>query len=509
MNRDGERKSIWDEGMADYGPVNPWDIHNVYDVLIIGGGITGLTTALILQEKGMKCILAEAHNLGFGTSGGTTAHLNTLLDTPYVQIDKDFGEAAAQQTAAGAREAIDLIEGLVSKYNIACDLSYKPGYLFAQTQKEADELEKIKEANDKVFVLTEWSENIPVPIPFEKALKVDFQGQLHATKYLAGLAKAFEDNGGVILTHCLVNGLQQEEWINADTSLGIIKARNAVYATHIPPGVNIFSFRCAPYRSYAMAFTLQSGRYPDGLAYDSKNPYHYFRTHTIDGVKYVIAGGNDHKTGHNDNTDHVFTELEAYLRRYFDIETIPFKWSSQYYNSVDGLPYIGLMPGEENVYVATGFGGNGLIFGSLAAKTICSILHNEPTPYEELFDPSRIKMLAGFATFIKENADVISQFVGKRFSYEQISQLAELAPGEASIAEWEGQKVALYKDEQGKIHAVDPVCPHAKCIVAWNSAERSWDCPCHGSRFTPDGDLLNGPATKGLQQVKWEEINGD
>jgi glycine/D-amino acid oxidase-like deaminating enzyme/nitrite reductase/ring-hydroxylating ferredoxin subunit len=390
----------------------------------------------------------------------------------------------------------------VSNYNIACDLTYKPGYLFSETEEETEELKKIKAANDKVFVLTEWSETIPVPIPFDKALKVDFQGQLHATKYLAGLAKAFESLGGVILQHCTVNDVKEEEHISASIALGTIKTKHAVYATHIPPGLNIFSARCAPYRSYAMAFTLKSGSYPEGLAYDCKDPYHYFRTHTIDGIKYVIAGGFDHKTGHNDNTEHVFTELEAYLRHYYDIDAIPFKRSSQYYNSIDGLPYIGLMPGSENVYVATGYGGNGMVLGSLAAKTICSILHNEPTPYEELFDPSRIKMIAGFSAFVKENADVVSQFIGGQFSYEHISQLAELAPGEAAIAEWEGRKVALYKDEHGKVYAVDPVCPHAKCIVAWNSAETSWDCPCHGSRFAPDGTLLTGPATKGLFPIK-------
>ncbi len=495
--------------LEEFTATNSWDKEQVYDVLIVGGGITGLSAALLLQEKGKKCILAEAHNIGFGTSGGTTAHLNTLLDTPYAQIEKDFGHEAAQQVATGAREAIDLIEGLVSKYSISCDLSYKAGYLYAETDKEAADLEKIKEANEKVSVLTEWSETIPVPIPFKKAIKVDFQGQIHATKYLNGLAKAFEKMGGVILQNCEVTTLKEEEIISAETSLGTINASNAVYATHIPPGVNIFSFRCAPYRSYAMAFTLKSGQYPDGLAYDSKDPYHYFRSHTIEGVRYVIAGGFDHKTGQNDNTEYVFTELEAYVRNYYDVDTVPYQWSSQYYNSVDGLPYIGLMPGHEHVYVATGYGGNGLVFGSLAAKTICSLIHDEPTQYEELFDPSRIKMIAGFSTFVKENANVISQFVGKYFGHEHIEQLAQLAPGQATVAEWQGSKVALYKDDKGKIHALDPVCPHAKCVVAWNSAEKSWDCPCHGSRFAPDGALLTGPATKGLHQIKPEPIDGD
>ena len=509
MNRDGNTKSIWQDGIEEYQSKNQWYKNETYDVLIIGGGITGLSTALVLQEKGMKCILAEGHNLGFGTTGGTTAHLNTLLDTPYTTIKKNFGLSNAMQVAIGAREAIDLIEGLTSKYNIDCDLAYKSAYLFAQTEEEADELEKIKEANQKVSVLTEWSETIPVPIPFVKAIKVDFQGQLHATKYLHGLAKAFEENGGVILQHCMVNNIEGEDIISADTSLGIIKAANAVYATHIPPGLNIFSMRCAPYRSYAMAFTLKTGEYPSALVYDSKDPYHYIRTHKINGQDHIIAGGLDHKTGHNDNTEYIFTELEAWARHYFDIETVTHRWSSQYYNSVDGLPYIGRMPGQDNVYIATGYGGNGIIFGSLAAKMLCTMIHKEETPYEDLFDPSRIKMIAGFANFIRENADVVSMFFSKRLSYEHISQLVELAPGQATICEWENNKVALYKDESGHIYAVDPVCTHAKCIVSWNTAEKTWDCPCHGSRFAPNGDLLTGPAMKGLTQIKWEDIEGD
>jgi Rieske Fe-S protein len=168
-----------------------------------------------------------------------------------------------------------------------------------------------------------------------------------------------------------------------------------------------------------------------------------------------------------------------------------------------------LLPGAEDIYVGTGYGGNGITLGSLAAKIICSLITCNDNKYAELFDPGRIKMVAGFSNFVKENADVVSKFIGMRFSYEQVSSLVELAPGEAMLAEWEGNKVALYKDENSKVHALDPVCPHAKCIVDWNNAEKSWDCPCHGSRFAPNGALLTGPATTGLTQIKWEDIEGD
>jgi len=267
--------------------------------------------------------------------------------------------------------------------------------------------------------------------------------------------------------------------------------------------------RCAPYRSYVAAFRLKSGTYPDALAYDMQDPYHYFRTHNIDGEDYLIVGGFDHKTGHNDNTEYIFTELEAYVRQYYDVATADYKWSSQYYIPADGLPYIGLMPGEDKIYVATGFNGNGLILGTLAAKLICTLIFGKEHYGQSLYNPSRIKPIAGFSSFLKENADVVSMFISKRLNHDKISALAELAPGEAVIAEWEGNKVALYKDENGGIHALDPVCPHAKCIVTWNTAEKSWDCPCHGARYAPNGDLLTGPARRGLTQIKWEGIDGD
>jgi len=509
MQRDGARESLWQHGVNDFQPTNSWDKNKEYDVVIVGAGITGLTTALVLQQEGLKCIVAEAHTVGFGTSGGTTAHLNTLLDSTYAEVEKNFSEEEAKTLASGLREAIDLIEGLINKYSIDCDFMYKAAYLYAENDKESKELEKIKKASEKAGIVLDWSDTIPVPIPFDSALRVEMQAQLHAGKYLMGLAKAFEQEGGVILQHCKVNDITGTDGLTADTTLGDIKAKKAVYATHIPPGVNIFSLRCAPYRSYAMAFTLNSGNYPDGMAYDMKDIYYYFRTHEVDGVKYVIGGGCDHKTGHNDNTEYVFTELESYMRRYFDIEKIAYKWSSQYYIPTDGLPYIGTMPGTEHICVATGFGGNGMVLGSLAAKIICAIKENKETPLIELFDPSRIKLIAGFSAFVKENTDVVSTFIGQKLSFEKVKALVELAPGQAIVAEYDDRKVALYKDDSGHVYALDPVCPHAKCTVNWNSAEKTWDCPCHGGRYAANGDLLTGPATKGLTQIKWEDIEGD
>ena len=509
MKRDGATRSIWQDGISEYQSSNAWNKSEVYDVLIVGGGITGLTTALLLQSHGKKCILAEAHNIGFGTTGGTTAHLNTILDNSYDFIESDFGKEGAKMVASATREAIDLVEGLSTQYGIDCDFHYEPGYLYATDAKEEEHLEKIYEATVRAGVVTDWVSRIPIPVSFTKACRFEFQARIHSGNYLSGLAAAFEKEGGVLLRQCVVNSVEKQQHFLAETSLGQIKAEKIVYATHIPPGINILHFRCAPYRSYAQAFTLKSGDYPQGLTYDLKDPYNYYRIQNINGQDYIIAGGFDHKTGHEQNTEEIFKKQESFLQGIFDIDRIDYRWSSQYFTSADGLPYIGLLPGHDNIYVGTGYSGNGITLGSLAAKIICDLIHNGSNKYEDLFKPSRIKPIAGFTEFVKENLDVVSQFIGKRFSYEKIASLAQLAPGEATLADWEGQKLALYKDEQGQVHALDPVCPHAKCVVDWNSVEKSWDCPCHGSRFACNGALLTGPATKGLVQIKWEDIEGD
>ena len=406
MNRDGYLQSLWQQGMPDFHPRFSRGSDEVYDVLIVGGGITGLTTGLLLQEQGKKCIIAEAANIGFGTSGGTTAHLNTMLDTPYSKIAKDFGPEAAELTANGCREAIDLIEEIVGKYNIDCNFGYHSGYLFAQNEQEAEELDNIRKGAEEAGCVVGWATQTPVPIPFLKACRFDFQAQFHATKYLAAIAAAFEAAGGILLHQCTVQSVTGSDQHTATTTQGDIRAKHLVYATHTPPGLNLLHFRCAPYRSYAAAFRLKGNFYPDGMAYDMEDPYHYYRTQEVEGKSYVIGGGFDHKTGHEADTDGVFTQLEAYLRRHFDIESIYRHWSSQYFESTDGLPYIGHLPGHDNTYVGTGYSGNGMILGTLAGKIFCDMIQGRDNEYQELFRPARIKPVAGFAEFVKENADV-------------------------------------------------------------------------------------------------------
>ncbi|TZF84900.1 FAD-dependent oxidoreductase [Pedobacter sp. BS3] len=503
LPRDSSNPSPWQKGPFDNPKAQA--IHNpeaIYDVLVIGGGITGVTTALLLQQRGKKVILAEAHIPGFGTTGGTSAHLNTFFDATYPEIESDFGEGAAKLVAKAGKEAFKIITSLIEKYNIDCDLEYKDAFLFSQDEKEDKELASIRDASAKAGIRVKQTAENGVPVPFTKALLFPGQGQFHPLKYLYRLAGEFVKLGGVLLEHTPVSEHKLENGIHiAGNSTVQIQAKNLVFATHLPPGINIMDLTCAPYRSYVLGIRLKDDNYPSCLAYDMKEPYHYFRTHEIDGQKYLLLGGEDHKTGHGD-PEKAFEQLEAYARQYYHVASVAYKWSSQYYVPADGLPYIGQLPGgEDNTYIATGYNGNGITFGTLAARILADTLCGKKNPYAELLKPSRIKPLASFEAFVKENADVAYHFLADRLSPDALESLKSLPKEEGTIVKYQGEQLAIYKDKQGKISALNPVCTHARCIVHFNPAEKSWDCPCHGGRFDLNGHVLTGPPRRDLEKV--------
>lgn len=473
------------------------------DVLIVGGGITGLATALRLQQMGRNCIVAESHALCYGTTGGTTAHLNTFFDTTYDMVESDFGEDASRLLQSAARSALDLVKRNIAELGIECGHSERDGYVYAQTEEQEKQLDKTFQASVNAGAEVEYTDTIPVPFPFRKAIVYRRQAQFHPTRYVMALAEAFIAAGGLILQGCRVETFDKDgELLTAHTSRGDIQARWLIWATHIPPGINLLHFRNAPYRSYALALTLADDQYPEGLAYDLYDPYHYFRTQEVDGKRYLIAGGEDHKTAHVVNTDQCFASLEAYVRNHFAVGEVAFRWSSQYYEPADGLPYIGHLPGNPaNVLVATGFSGNGMTYSHIAAMTLADMIVKGDSGYAQLFAPGRVKPVAGFMDFVKENADVVAQFVGKRLKVEKLRELADLAPGEGRLVKFDGHNIALYKSPEGKLFALNPVCTHAKCVVDWNRAEQSWDCPCHGARYSVTGDVLTGPARHNLEQI--------
>ena len=501
LERDGARASLWQTTTEKFS--SPAINHNrEFDVIIVGGGITGLATALILQEGGKRCAVIEAKSLCFGTSGGTTAHLNTFFDTPYPTIIQNFDKEKAARVAEAARDAVALIERNIGKYEIDCQFERAPAYLFAQTDKQIGELEDISKACNDLGVRNSLVDDIPWPLDCRRAMLVDDQAKFHPTRYVMGLARAFTGLGGVIIENCRVHPPNDDEPIEIATPAGKLKAEKLIFATHIPPGITYLNLRCAPYRSYAMAWKLKSDL-PGSLAYDMYDPYHYYRTQKIDDTNYLIAGGEDHKTGHGSDTRECFRKLEEHVRKTFDVGEATNSWSSQYFEPVDGIAYIGYMPGKQsNILVATGFGGNGMTYSHISALIFAELLLGTDGKYHEVFDVGRNKPLASAKNFIRENLDVAAKWLGKLLPADRLNEAQEMQPGEGRIVKIEGETTALHRDDSGELHAIDPTCTHMKCHVAWNAAEQSWDCPCHGARFSVKGEVLTGPADLNLERIQ-------
>jgi len=501
MNRDGARKSIWQEEVKKFSSGQA--LEEWYDVAIVGAGITGISTAVRLQKEGQKCIVLEANNIGFGTTGGTTAHLNDFFDTTYAQAIKDFGLHNAKLLKYVGIEAKNIIRNNIREFNISCDFQSKPGYLFALDDEQEKRLDAILKGASQVGHPMAQIADTPFPFAFKKAAVIPDQAQFHPIKYIRSLAEAFIRLGGVLVEDCLCeNHDENGDFVVLQSTKGSITAQSVIYATHIPPRINMLHFMNAPYRSYAIAFRLRD-YHPKELGYDLAEPYHYYRTQHINGEDLLIAGGEDHKTGHADDTGECFSRLENYVREHFDVDTAVYSWSSQYYEPVDGLPYIGVLPGSQGkVYTATGFRGNGMIFGTITSQILGDLILKGSNKYKNLFNPKRIKPITGFNNFVKEQAAVVMDFAKDKIFAEKVNSLAELSEGQAKVAKYEGESYAVYKEKGGKFHLLKSTCPHAKCEVRWNSAEISWDCPCHGSRFNVNGKMLTGPTVKNLQRIE-------
>lgn len=521
MSRDGLNSSLWQEidqgsnpllAESNFSTADNAEHHShFWDVVIVGAGITGLTTALTLQRAGKKCLILEAHSVGFGTTGGTTSHINTMLDTPYHMIEQDFGLDQAKLVAEATVIARETISNFAKTYEIDCDFEYKSGVLFAQNEQESEELDKIYKASLRAGVEVSPVDQIPVPLSFQKAIAYEKQAQIHPLKYLQGLEKAYLSEGGTLLTGIKVTGDSNAgEHQEVETTQGTFRAKHLIYATHIPPGVNILHFRCAPYRSYVLAARLDNNAYPIDLAYDMKEPYHYFRTHRIGEQEYLIVGGEDHKTGHGD-PEASMRDLEVFARKHFAVEEFDYRWSAQFFESADGLPYIGVLPGSSGdcTYVATGFSGNGIVFGTFSGSLLSDLVLGRTNKFEKLFSPGRIKPIAAFKNIVKENADALYRFVADRLSVEKLKSMVDLVPGTGAVVKYEGENIALYKSADGHLNALSPTCTHAGCTVAWNNFEKSWDCPCHGGRYDIEGNVLTGPPRQNLRIIKLKTYNND
>ena len=504
MKRDGENKSLWqDVQMSNATNENQ---EKTYEVIIAGAGITGLTAGYLLQKAGKNCLILEADNIGFGTTGGTTAHINTFYDAQYDRVIADFGEDDACLLAETGPEVIAQIKKIIAEHDIECEFEDRSSYVFSLDKKQSEKLDQLYEATVKVGLPVKRAAANPFPIPFDRIIKIEGQAQFHPLKYIKALSEEFLKMGGTIAIGEKVTEVsEKDQLVQVKTEQANYQTQDFIWATHVVPNINRMNFLAAPYRSYVLAFTLLSDEYPKAQAADLSEPYHYYRTQEIDGKKYIIAGGEDHKTGQEENPEQRFQNLENYVRDYFDVAEITHRWSSQFYTPTDGLPFIGKSPGDRHIYWATGYDGNGMTFGTLSAMMISDFINGKKNKYEDLFDPSRLNVKAGILDTLKESSDAVFHLIVDKFTAEKIKSLEEIKPGEGKTVSYDGNTVSIYRAESGTLHAVKSACTHMGGNVSWNKTEKSWDCPCHGARFNIDGKVLNGPATKDLEIVDLKE----
>ncbi len=475
------------------------------DVAVVGGGITGLTIALLLQKQGRQVAVFENHLITTGETFQSSGHLTEILDDRYMDLISKFGRSNSELIARSQRVAIAEIESLIREYSIECDFHRVPGYLFAETEdgKLNQELVALRSINVSAVPL----DHAPLPFATSAAIRVGYQAQFHPGKYLLGLAQAFTQLGGDLFENTRIVEVTDGNPCRLKTETTTIQASSVVIAAHVPVTNPIsINTKIAAYRTYALAAQLREPLSP-GLFWDLSDPYHYLRTFTdSDDRHYLIVGGEDHKTGTESQTETHFRRLENYVRSRFNIGTIPHCWSGQIIEPVDGLPYIGRNPRAQNVFVSTGYSGNGLTFGTLGALIISDLVQGRENAWAGLYHADRVHATASFASWLTENIDLPTYFIGDRISDGDYRNLESIQKNQGGLIKVDGKKYAIYRDHTGELHAFSPVCPHLGCHVHWNGAEASWDCPCHGSRFSSAGKVCNGPALQDLKPIPIESI---
>ena len=477
------------------------------DVCVVGAGIAGLSTAYLLTREGKSVVVLDDGPLAGGETSRTTAHLTNALDDRYYELERLHGERGARLAAESHTAAIDLIEEIVTEEGIDCDFERLDGYLFVPPGESTEQLGwELRAAHRAGLTEVEYVERLPYDAyDFGAALRFPYQGQFHILKYIRGLAEAIKRRGGRIYTGAHADEIEGGAEAHVKTSDGFtVSAGAIVVATNTPVNDLVaIHTKQAPYCTYVIGARVPSGSVPRFLYWDTPDPYHYVRTQSVEGHDVLIVGGEDHKTGQAEDFDERFRRLEEWARERFPmIEGVELRWSGQVMEPVDGMAYIGRNPlDSDNVLIATGDSGNGMTHGTIAGRLLTDLIVGRPNEWATLYDPSR-KSLRAAGEYAKENLNVAAQYTDLLTGGE-VESAEEVRPGEGAVMRRGLTKVALYRDEQGTLYERSAICAHLGCVVNWNDKEKSWDCPCHGSRYEPrDGHVLNGPAINGLAQAE-------
>jgi glycine/D-amino acid oxidase-like deaminating enzyme/nitrite reductase/ring-hydroxylating ferredoxin subunit len=471
------------------------------DVAVVGAGITGLTAAVLLKRAGKTVAVVESKRIVRGTTGYTTAKVTAGHGLVYSELESSFGPEGARIYAQSNQAAVERVAELAD--GIDCDFERKANYVYAESAEEAERLRGEVDVVKRCGLEASFADETPLPYAVAGALRLEHQAQFHPRKYLLALAETIPGDGSHVFEQTTATDVDEDEPCTVETDRGSLHARDVIIATHLPfMDRGLFFAKAHPHRSYAVAAALDPAAAPDGMFINAGTPTRSVRTLRHGEQIFVQVGGQGHKPGVDEDTPGRYRVLEEFLKEHWpQAGPVEYRWSTQDYMSVDRVPFVGrLRRGSDHLFAATGYSKWGMTGGTLAAMLLSDRILGRENPWAELYESKRITPKASFKRFVTGNAAAGYHFFADRLRRPDQREIEALGPGEGAIMRIRGRKRAVYRDEAGALHVLSPVCQHLHCYVAWNPAEQSWDCPCHGSRYTGEGRVIQGPTVKNLER---------
>ncbi len=471
------------------------------DVAIIGGGIAGITAALVLKRDGARVAVLERGVVGGGATGFTTAKVSALQATMYTDVRELHGDLGAAAYAAASLAAVERVDALVREEDIDCGWERTSAFTYAADADQVEAVEREAEAAGAAGLAVALTSDTPLPYPVPCAVRLDGQAQFHPVRYVRGLAAAVEGDGSHVFESTAVRAVDEGSPCRVRTLDGTtLTARDVIVATNYPLlDRGLFFARMKAARSYVVAARVH-GAVPEGMFITAGRPSRSLRMHRDGEDTWLLVGGEGHLTGSEDAQPERYAALERFAREHFDVVDVPYRWSTQDGMPADKLPYIGpYTPVSKHLLVAAGFQKWGMTSATIAATVLADRLAGRENPYADAFDPNRITVRSA-PEVAKAQVWVARHMIGDRLAPAQAGSTGEVPAGEARVVRTGLGKTGVFRDDKGVAHGVSLRCTHLGCLLHFNDAERSWDCPCHGSRFGIDGEVLAGPAVKARER---------